>query len=128
MSQAWSSREGGAPGTDPAAAADGTAPAPQTAEMDPLYRLALADMQQGRWQEADDALLALERQYPPSPAVRAARESLALRLSAERTWQAAAADNAATLLRTRAIWVLLLANLLVYATLAVIHLLAGARH
>ncbi|MDI7274443.1 MAG: hypothetical protein QME94_00555 [Anaerolineae bacterium] len=128
MSQARSSRGGRTLGAAPAAAADGTAPAPQTAEMDPLYRLALADMQQGRWQEADGALLALERQYPSSPAVRLARESLALRLSAEQTWQAAAADNAATLLRTRAIWALLLANLLVYGTLAVIHLLAGTRH
>jgi len=90
-------------------------------ECEAEYTQTLSLMQQGLWREAGQALAALEHRYPGAAELGSARETLALHLSAERTW----ADTARPGVWVHALRGLLVANLLVYVLLGVLWLLAS---
>ncbi len=93
---------------------------------DPFYERALVCVQQGRWEEAQEALGELQARYPGSVAVQAVQEALMLHLSAERSWgpeaqrRAMAAAPKTLSLRMR---VLIVANLVLYILIVLVWLL-----
>lgn len=102
---------------------------------DPRYTQALRNMQQGQWEEAAEALAALEDAYAACDALRPLQQMLALRLSVEESWSAEqrrlesslwyrGRRLAASARRVPAVRMLSLANLLVYLGLGVLWLLA----
>ncbi len=103
---------------------------PGSIEYDPLYLRAVSLLQEGQWLEAANDLAALDRRYPDSPALQRARELLALRLSAEGTWGAAAqakrpAPSLRPMLKAPTVRVLLIANIVLYALVIVLWLLSS---
>ncbi len=97
--------------------------APAPSEFESLYEHALSAMQNGQWLDAQQAVTALERQYPRSPEVQGLRQALRLHLSAEENWAAADRRSPSSYLRVPRVRVLAIANLVIYLLLAAMWLL-----
>lgn len=95
---------------------------------DPLYLQALELVQRGQWSDAEAALAELELRYPGDPELARVRRELSLHLSAERTWLAGVRKRPTVAAPRRTVlWVLLVANAVLYGLVGVTWLLLRLR-